>query len=161
VSQALRKMSELGWKPQVYISHVSAQVDPTLSNVGLEKVVGVITALVVKDPTDPAWQNDADYKEYIAWMKKYYPNGDPNSSSNASVYASCSAIAHVLKLAGNDLSRENILKQMVTLKDFTPPMMLPGISMTMSPDNYNLFRHIQMMRFDGKRWVALGKPVGD
>jgi branched-chain amino acid transport system substrate-binding protein len=161
VSQALRKMSELGWKPQVYISHVSAQVDPTLSNVGLEKVVGVITALVVKDPTDPAWQNDADYKEYIAWMKKYYPNGDPNSSSNASVYASCSAIAHVLKLAGNDLSRENILKQMVTLKDFTPPMMLPGISMTMSPDNYNLFRRIQMMRFDGKRWVALGKPVGD
>jgi branched-chain amino acid transport system substrate-binding protein len=161
VSQALRKMDDLNWKPLVYLSHVSAQVHPTLSNVGLDKVVGVMTASIIKDPSDSTWHNDPDYKEYVAWMKKYYPNGDINNSSNASVLASSTAIAHVLKVAGNDLSRENILKSMTTLKDFRAPMLLPGITMNMSPDNYNLFRKIQLMRFDGKRWVSVGQPVGE
>lgn len=161
VSQALRKMTELGWKPQVWLSHVSAQVHPTLSLVGLENTIGVMTAAVVKDPSDPTWQNDADYKAWLVWMKKYQPKGDVENSANASVYASSAAIAHVLKLAGDDLSRENILKAALTLKDFPAPMLLPGITMTMSPDNYNLFRKIQLMRFDGKRWVPQGKPVGE
>ena len=161
VSQSLRKMDDLGWKPVVYISHVSAQVHPTLSNVGLDKVVGVMTASIIKDPSDTRWHNDPDYKEWLAWMKKYYPNGDINNSSNASVYASASALAHVLKTAGNDLSRENILKTMTTLKDFRAPMLLPGITMNMSADNYNLFRKIQLMRFDGKHWAPIGQPVGE
>ena len=161
VSQALRKIDELGWKPQVWISHVSAQVHPTLSLVGLDKTVGVMTAAVVKDPSDPTWQNDADYKAWLAWMKKYQPKGDVENSANASVYSTSAAIAHVLKLAGDDLSRENILKAALTLKDFAAPMLLPGITMTMSADNYNLFRKIQLMRFDGKRWVPQGKPVGE
>jgi len=161
VSQSLRKMNELGWKPQVWISHVSAQVHPTLSIVGLENVVGVMTAAVVKDPSDPTWQNDADYKAWLAWMKKYQPKGDVENSANASVYSTSAAIAHVLKLAGDDLSREGILKAALTLKDFAAPMLLPGITMTMAADNYNLFRKIQLMRFDGKRWVPQGKPVGE
>lgn len=161
VSQSLRKMTELNWKPQVWISHVSAQVHPTLSIVGLENVVGVMTASVVKDPTDPTWHNDADYKAWLAWMKKYQPKGDVENSANASVYASSAAIAQVLKLAGDDLSRDGILKAALTLKDFAAPMLLPGITMTMSADNYNLFRKIQLMRFDGKRWVPQGKPVGE
>ena len=161
VSQALRKIDELGWKPQIWISHVSAQVHPTLSLVGLDKTVGVMTAAVIKDPSDPTWQNDADYKAWLAWMKKYQPKGDVENSANASVYATSAAIAHVLKLAGDDLSRENILKAALTLKDFAAPMLLPGITMTMSADNYNLFRKIQLMRFDGKRWVPQGKPVGE
>ena len=161
VSQSLRKMDEIGWKPLVYISHVSAQVHPTLSIVGLDKVVGVMTASIIKDPSDSRWHNDPDYKEWLAWMKKYYPDGDINNSSNASVYASASALAHVLKAAGNDISRENILKQMTSLKDFKAPMLLPGITMNMSADNYNLFRKIQLMRFDGKSWALVGEPVGE
>jgi len=161
VSQALRKMTELGWKPQVWISHVSAQVHPTLSLVGLENTVGVMTAAVVKDPSDSTWHNDADYKTWLAWMKKYQPKGDVANSANASVYASSAAIAQVLKQAGDDLSRENILKQMTQLKDFAAPMLLPGITMTMSADNYNIFRKIQIMRFDGQRWVPQGKPTGE
>ena len=161
VSQSLRKMTELGWKPQVWISHVSAQVHPTLSLVGLENVVGVLTAAIAKDPTDPTWHNDADYKAWLAWMKKYQPKGDVENSCNASVYAASAAIAQALKLAGNDLSREGILKGALQLKDFAAPMLLPGITMTMSADNYNLFRKIQLMRFDGKRWVPQGKPVGE
>ncbi len=161
VSQALRKMTELGWKPQVWISHVSAQVHPTLSLVGLENTVGVMTAAVVKDPSDSTWHNDADYKTWLAWMKKYQPKGDVANSANASVYASSAAIAQVLKQAGDDLSRENILKQMTMLKDFAAPMLLPGITMTMSADNYNIFRKIQIMRFDGQRWVPQGKPTGE
>ena len=94
-------------------------------------------------------------------MQKYHPKGDINNSANASVYATSAAIAHVLRAAGDDLSRENILKQMTSLKEFAAPMLLPGITMTMSPDNYNLFRKIQLLRFDGKRWVPLGKPVGE
>lgn len=160
VSQSLRKMADLGWKPQVYISHVSAQIQ-TLAIAGLENATGAVTAQIIKDPADPTWHNDADYKEWLAWMKKYYPNGDASNSSNASVYASSAAIAHVLKSAGNDLSRENILRELLKLKDFPAPMLLPGITMTMSADNYNLFRKIQMMKFDGKRWVTMGKPVGE
>ena len=161
VSQSLRKMDELGWKPQVWISHVSAQVHPTLDLVGLDKVVGVMTAAVVKDPTDPTWHNDPDYKAYVAWMAKYQPKAEVTNSCNGSVYMTSAAIAQVLKLAGNDLSRENILKAALTLKDFAAPMLLPGITMTMSADNYNIFRKIQLMRFDGKRWVPQGKPVGE
>lgn len=161
VSQSLRKMVDMGWKPQVYISHVSAQVTPTLSLVGLDNTVGVMTAAVVKDPTDPTWQNDSDHKTFVAWMQKYQPKGDINNSANASVYAYCAAMAQVLKAAGDDLSRENILKQMTQLKNFAAPMLLPGITMSMSADNYNLFRSIQLMRFDGKRWVAQGKPVSE
>jgi branched-chain amino acid transport system substrate-binding protein len=161
VSQALRKMVDLGWKPQVYISHVSAQVTPTLSNVGLDNTVGVMTAAVIKDPTDPTWQNDPDFKTFVAWMQKYQPKGDIHNSTNASVYAYSAAMAQVLKAAGDDLSRENILKQMTQLKSFAAPMLLPGITMTISADNYNLFRSIQLMRFDGKRWVPVGKPVSD
>ena len=161
VSQSLRKMVDLNWKPQVYISHVSAQVHPTLSNVGLENTVGVMTAAVGKDPSDSTWHNDADYKEWLAWMKKYYPDGDINNFGNALTYSSNAAIAHVLKAAGNDLSRENILKEILKLKDFPAPMLLPGITMTITPDNYNLYRKIQLMKFDGKRWVAMGKPVGE
>jgi branched-chain amino acid transport system substrate-binding protein len=160
VSQSLRKMDDLGWKPQVFVSHVSAQIHPTLSNVGLDRVVGVMTAMVVKDPTDPVWHNDPDYKEYVAWMKKYYPSGDVDTGSNASVYAICSAIAHVLKTAGNDLSRENILKQLTALNGYKAPMLLPGVTMTVTPDNYNIFRKIQLMRFDGRHWVPQGSPVG-
>jgi len=140
---------------------VSAQVHPTLALVGLENTVGVMTAAVVKDPSDPTWHNDADYKAWLAWMTKYQPKGDLANSAHASVYAYSAAMAQVLKAAGDDLSRENILKQMVTLKDFAAPMLLPGITMTMSADNYNMFRRIQIMRFDGKRWVPQGKPVGE
>ena len=161
VSQSLRKMNELGWKPQVWISHVSAQVHPTLDLVGLDKVVGVMTAAVVKDPTDPTWANDPDLKAYMAWMAKYQPKGDAANSCNGSVYMTSAAIAQVLKLAGNDLSREGILKAALTLKDYAAPMLLPGITMNMSADNYNIFRRIQLMRFDGKRWVPQGKPVGE
>jgi len=161
VSQSMRKMTELGWKPQVWISHVSAQVHPTLALVGLENTIGVMTAAVVKDPSDPTWHNDADYKAWLAWMNKYQPKGDLANSAHASVYAYSAAMAQVLKAAGDDLSRENILKQMISLKEFAAPMLLPGITMSMSADNYNMFRKIQIMRFDGKRWVPQGKPVGE
>ena len=161
VSQSMRKMTELGWKPQVWISHVSAQVHPTLALVGLENSIGVMTAAVVKDPSDPTWHNDADYKAWLAWMNKYQPKGDLANSAHASVYAYSAAMAQVLKAAGDDLSRENILKQMISLKEFAAPMLLPGITMSMSADNYNMFRKIQIMRFDGKRWVPQGKPVGE
>ncbi len=161
VSQSLRKINDLGWKPQVWISHVSAQVHPTLSNVGLDNAVGVMTASVIKDPSDSSWHNDPDYKVYLAWMQKYLPKADINNSSFASVYATCAAMTQVLKAAGEDLGRENILRQMTQLKDFSAPMLLPGVTMGMSADNYNLFRKIQILRFDGKRWVPQGKPVGE
>lgn len=161
VSQSLRKMTEMAWKPQVWISHVSAQVHPTLSIVGLDNTVGVMTASVIKDPSDASWHNDADYKVWLAWMGKYLPKADVNNSSFASVYATCAAITQVLKAAGDDLSRENILRQMTQLKDFAAPMLLPGVTMSMSADNYNLFRKIQILKFDGKRWVPQGKPVGE
>ena len=161
VSQAIRKISDLGWKPQIYISHVSTQIEPTLSNAGLANASGAMTVLVSKDPSDPTWKDDPDFLAYLAWMKKYYPSGDPNNSANAASYMASAAVAHVLKQAGDDLSSANILKQVTSLREFAAPMLLPGITMTITPESYNLYPKVQLMRFDGKRWVPQGQPVGD
>src|SRR5690606_40777841 len=93
VSPALRTMVEMGWKPQVYISHVSAQIHPTLSIGGLDKLVGLRTALGNKDPTDPLWADDPHMKSYMEWMAKYRPGEEPKVSSNAAGMALCRAIA--------------------------------------------------------------------
>ena len=161
VSQSMKKRVELGWKPLIFISPVSAQVHPTLSLVGLENTVGVMSAGAVRDPTEPTWHADADAKAWLAWLQPYCPKGDTNNASNAAVCASGAVITQALKSAADDLSRENILKQMTSLREFAAPMLLPGSSMTVTPDNHNSFRKIELLRFDGKRWVPLGKPIGE
>jgi len=160
-SQAIRKMSDLGWKPAIYLSYISAAVSPTLTNAGLDKSVGILTATVIKDPTDTRWHKDADYLEWLAWMKQYYPKGDLSNMSNVYAYVVNSTLVHVLREAGPNPTRENVLKRLTNLRDYAAPMLVPGVTLTYKPDDYTGYRRMQLQKFDGAKWVPVGEPIGE
>jgi branched-chain amino acid transport system substrate-binding protein len=159
-AQAIRKVYDMGWKPLHVLNNVSTSVGSVLTPAGLDKSVGLISAAYLKDPVDPQWKNDAEFKEYLAWFKKYYPEGDINDGFNVAGYVIAEGVVHVLKACGDDLSRENVMKQMSSIKDLQIPMMLPGIKWNTSADDYFLIESAQLTRFDGKEWVRLGKIIG-
>ena len=127
---------------------------------GLDKSAGLITANYVKDPADPQWKNDPGFREYAAWFKKYYPEGEINDVFNVSGYLIAQGVVHVLKACGDDLTRENVMKQMASIKDLQLPMMLSGIKWNTSASDYFLIESAQLFRFDGKEWVGFGKIIG-
>jgi len=159
-AQAIRRVYDMGWKPLHILNNVATSVGAVLTPAGVEKSVGLISAAYVKDPVDPQWKNDPGFKEYSAWFKKYYPEGDINDVFNVSGYLIAQGVAHVLKACGDDLSRENVMRQMTSIKDLQLPMMLPGIKWNTSPDDYFLIESAQLARFDGRSWVTFGKIIG-
>ena len=159
-AQAIRKVYDMGWRPLHVLNQVSASVGAVLTPAGLDKSVGLITANYLKDPADPQWKNDAEFKEYSAWLKKYYPEGDINDLFNVNGYTIAQGVAHVLKACDDDLSRENVMKQMAAIRDLQMPMMLPGIKWNTSADDFYLIESAQLTRFDGKQWVRFGKVLG-
>ncbi len=159
-AQAIRRVYDMGWKPLHILNNVSYSVGSVLTPAGLEKSVGLITAAYFKDPADPRWKNDPGFGEYSAWLKKYYPEGDIKDSFNVSGYLIAQGVVHVLKACGDDLSRENVMKQMASIKDLQLPMMLPGIKWNTSQDDFFLIESAQLARFDGKEWVSFGKIIG-
>jgi ABC-type branched-subunit amino acid transport system substrate-binding protein len=159
-AQAIRKVYDMGWRPLHIFNQVSASVGAVLMPAGLEKSVGLITANYLMDPVDPQWQSDPGFKEYAAWFRKYYPEGDIKDYFNVAGYLIAQGVVHVLKACGDDLSRENVMKQMMSIKDLQMPMMLPGIKWNTSPDDYYLIESAQLARFDGKEWVRFGKIIG-
>jgi ABC-type branched-subunit amino acid transport system substrate-binding protein len=159
-AQAIRRVYDMGWRPLHILNNVSTSVGAVLTPAGVEKSVGLISAAYFKDPVDPQWKNDPGFKEYSAWFKKYYPEGDINDGFNVSGYLIAQGVAYVLKACGDDLSRENVMKQMTSIKDLQLAMMLPGIKWNTSPDDYFLIESAQLVRFDGKQWVRFGKIIG-
>jgi branched-chain amino acid transport system substrate-binding protein len=159
-AQAIRKVYDTGWKPLHILNNVSISVGSVLTPAGLDKSVGLISAAYLKDPVDPQWKNDAEFKDYSAWFKKYYPEGDINDGFNVAGYLIAQGVVHVLKACGDDLSRENVMKQMASIRDLQMPMMLPGIKWNTSPDDFFLIQSAQLARFDGKEWVRFGKIIG-
>ena len=159
-AQAIRRVYDMGWKPLHILNNVSYSVGSVLTPAGLDKSVGLITAAYFKDPADPRWKNDPGFGEYSAWLKKYYPEGDIKDSFNVSGYLIAQGVVHVLKACGDDLSRENLMKQMMSIKDLQLPMMLPGIKWNTSQDDFFLIESAQLARFDGKEWVSFGKIIG-
>ena len=159
-AQAIRKMADLGWKPLHILNNVSSSVGSVLTPAGLDKSTGLITALYLKDPTDPQWANDPDMKAYATWFKKYYPDGNFADGFNVSGYVIAHGTVHVLKACGDDLSRENIMKQMANIRDLQVPMMLPGVKWNTSPTDFFLIESAQLARFDGKEWALFGKVIG-
>ena len=159
-AQAIRKVYDMGWRPLHILNQVSASVGAVLTPAGLDKSGGLITANYVKDPADPQWLNDPGFKEYAAWFKKYYPEGDINDVFNVSGYLIAQGVVHVLKACGDDLTRENVMKQMSSIKDLQMAMMLSGIKWNTSASDYFLIESAQLFRFDGKEWVGFGKIIG-
>jgi branched-chain amino acid transport system substrate-binding protein len=158
-AQAIRKVAEIGWKPVHYLNQVSSSVGSVLKPAGLENAVGVISMQYTKDPTDPTWANDPAMKEYFAFLKKYAPDVGADDGNGTTGYAIAQVMEQVLKQAGDNLTRENIMKQAASLKNFQVPMVIPGILANTGPDDYALFQTMQLVKFNGKTWVPYGKLV--
>jgi len=158
-SQALQKMGAMGWKPKIYISYIGASVNPTFKNAGLENAKGVITAAVLKDPTDARWKNDPETIAWKAWMDKYYPRGDQTNLSNVFGYVIGDLVRHIVEKTGKDVTQEKLMAAAKQVRDYRPPMLLPDVSLTITPDNYNIYNKLQLQEFDGQVWRPLGKPI--
>ena len=160
-AQAIRKIHELNWKP-VHILDINASpVSATLQPAGLEASKGVISVNYGKDPADPTWKDDPGMKSYFDFMAKYYPEGDKNSSFNAYGYSTAQLMVHVLKQCGDDLTRQNVLKQATNLKNVQLDLALPGIVGSTTPDDYRVNKQFQMMKFNGERWELFGPIIED
>jgi branched-chain amino acid transport system substrate-binding protein len=159
-AQAIRKVYDIGWKPLHIINNVSASVGAVLTPAGLDKSIGMITASFYKDPVDPQWKSDPAMQEYMAWMKKYYPDGNAADVFNLVGYVQAEVMARVLKQCGDNLSRENVMKQVTSIKGLQPSLLLPGVTLDTSADDYFLIQQAQLSRFDGKEWKLFGKIIG-
>ena len=159
-AQAIRKTSDMDWKPMTFINNVSSSVATVLQPAGLEKSVGLVTALYLKDPTDPQWANDPSMINWLAWMKKYYPEGDIKDAANVYGYAAAQTLAQVLKQCGDNLTRENVMRQSANLKNLEIQVLLSGIKINTSPTDFYPIEQVQLARFDGKRWVLFGEVIG-
>ena len=126
---------------------------------GVEKAKGVLSTGFVKDPTDPQFQNDADFREWLAWMKKYFPDGSLEDPQNAVGYAQAQTMVQVLKQCGTDFSRANIMRQAANLHDVALPVLLPGIKINTSPTNFHPIRQMQLTRFTGQHFELFGKVL--
>jgi len=160
-AQTIKKMGELSWKP-VHILDINAtSVGAVMKPAGLEYSKGVISVNYGKDPLDPTWKNDAGMKKYFDFMAKYYPDGDKDSSFNAYGYSTSQLMIHVLEKCGDNLTRENVMKQATSLKNVQLDLSLPGIVANTTPDDYRVNKQLQMMRFNGERWELFGPILED
>jgi len=158
-AQAIRKVYDIGWRPLHLVANVGTSVASVLKPAGLEKSIGLLTAAFLKDPTDRHWQNDPGYREWLEWMKQYYPEGDTTDFYNVYAYGLAQTLVHVLKLSGNDLSRENVMRQAANLKNLALPMVLPGVKLNTTASDYYPIKQMWMQRFDGKQWVLFGDLI--
>jgi branched-chain amino acid transport system substrate-binding protein len=158
-AQAIKKAAEIGWKPTHYLNNVSASVGSVLTPAGLDNAVGIITTQYGKDPTDPQWADDKGMNDWRAWMAKYYPGGDLKDASNVYGYGVAMTLVQALKQCGDNLTRENVMKQAANL-DMTLPTALPGINVKTGPDDFYPIEREQLARFDGKTWKLFGKVYG-
>jgi len=159
-AQAIRKAYDTGWKPTHYLNNVGASIGAALKPAGLEKSVGLISTQYLKDADDDQWKNDAAFKEWRAFMAKYYPEGNLHDSGNVYGYSVAQTMHQVLKQAGNNLTRANIMKQAASLKDFRPDLMLPGIRINTSATDFAPIESEQLIRFDGQQWQRFGPIIG-
>jgi branched-chain amino acid transport system substrate-binding protein len=158
-AQAIRKAFDIGWKPVHYLNNVSTQIGSVLTPAGLEKSVGLISTAYIKDPLDSQWASDAAIAEWTAFMKKYYPDGSLIDNSNVYGYTVAQTLVQVLKQCGDNLTRENVMKQAASLKDFAPNTLLPGVKINTGPKDFAPIESVQLMRFDGKSWVRFGNVI--
>jgi ABC-type branched-subunit amino acid transport system substrate-binding protein len=155
-AQGIRKAAEIGWKPLHVLSSVGNSVGAALRPAGLENAKDIVSAFYLKDPTDPAWQNDQAYKDWVAFMDKYYPEGDKTDLGNVIGPCFAQTFVQVLKQCGDVLTRENIMKEAADLKNFRVPMLLAGISINTTPTDFAPIKQVQLARFSGERWDLFG-----
>jgi len=160
-AQAIRKAYEIGWHPLHFLDFVSSSVAATLEPAGLDKSIGIFSVAILKDPANPQWQDDPAMKEWLAWMNQYFPQGDKRDGANVYAYLVAQTLVQVLKQCGEDLTRDNIMRQAGDLHDLKLPLLLPGITINTSRTDYRPIKQMQPMRFDGKRWELLGELISE
>ena len=156
---AIRKAYDIDWRPTQFLNTISISVGAVMQPAGVEKGKGIISLQYYKDPSDKRWQNDADYKEWLAFMQKYNPGASVNDSLNVYGYMAAKTLEQVLIQCGDDLTRENVMKQAANLKNLKVPMLLPGIEVNTGPDNYFPLQQGQLIKFNGAEWDPFGQVV--
>jgi branched-chain amino acid transport system substrate-binding protein len=157
-AQAIKKVAEIGWKPVHLLNNVSRSIGAVLRPAGFANSQGILSAGYTKDATDPAWKDDPAFVEWNAFMDQYYPGGDKTDTITVTAYSVAQGLVAVLRQCGDDLTRENVMKQAANLHDPRIGMLLPGITVNTGPDDYAPIKQMQMVRFAGERWEAFG-PV--
>ena len=158
---AIRKVAELGWKPVHLINTTAASISTVLKPAGLENSTGLMTATSIKEPTDPKYADDAGVKEYLAFMKQYNPEGEVANGQNAYGFLAAQVLQKVLEQCGDDLSRDNIMKQAANLKDLKFGLLFDGITVHTSPTNYFPITQMQLLRFNGTSFDKIGPVMSD
>ena len=158
-AQAIRKAFEIGWRPQQYLNSVSNAVASVMLPAGAEASTGIVSSNYIKDPTDPQWAGSAEHDAWLDWMRRWHPGGDVRDSFNVYAYSVAQTIEQVLRQCGNELTRDNVMRQAANL-DFTLPMLLPGVRVRTAPDDYFPIESLQLMRFSGRGWERFGKIYG-
>jgi branched-chain amino acid transport system substrate-binding protein len=155
-AQAIKKVAEIGWKPLHLLVSVSNSVGSTLRPAGLEISEGIISTAFAKDPTDPQWQADPAYKAWVAFMDKYYPNGDQTTTFTVVGYLFARTLVEVLRQCRDDLTRENVMRQAANLHNLQLEMLLPGITINTGPFDFAPVKQMQMQRFNSRTWELFG-----
>jgi len=156
---AIRKVYDIGWRPTQFVNSVSTSVGSVMKPAGAEKGVGIISATYTKDPSDPRWQDTPEYKEWLAWMKKY--NSSVNVADALAVYgySTAQSLVAVLKASGDNLTRERVMNVAASLHELHLPMLLPGITISTSADDYAPIKQMQLQKFDGNSWKVFGEVI--
>jgi branched-chain amino acid transport system substrate-binding protein len=158
-AQAIKKAAEINWHPVHIVSNVSASVGGVIEPAGLEISQGILSASYLKDGSDPQWNADSGMKKFYNFLAQYDPKANRLDAGVVFGYAAAQTMVKVLQMCGDDLTRENVMKQAASLKDFEPDTLLPGIKINTAPDNFAPIEQLQMMRFKGKRWELFGDII--
>ena len=158
-AQAIRKVYDIGWKPTHFLTNVSSSVGAVMRPAGPEKGVGIISATYVKDPTDPQWQDTPEYKEWLAWMKKYNSSANVSDVFTVYGYSVAQTMVAVLKASGDDLTRENVMKQAASLHNLTAADAAARHHLSTSADDFAPIKQMQLEKFDGTTWKLFGEVI--
>jgi branched-chain amino acid transport system substrate-binding protein len=153
-AQAIKKVAETKWEVLHFLSDAAGSISSTLVPAGLDNSKGVITISYRKEPTDQAWANDTGMKDFLTFMKSHMPDVNPTDTYSQFGYATAQTFVHVLQNCGDDLTRENLMKQATSIKGLVLPTMLPGVTLNTSPTQYTPISQAQLVQFDGKTWIA-------
>jgi branched-chain amino acid transport system substrate-binding protein len=156
-AQAIKKNMEIGWKPVHFLNNVSASIGSVMKPAGFENSQGIISSSYIKDPTDAQWKNDAAMKAWNEFLDKYYPEANRADASVMYGYIVAQGLVEVLKKCGDNLTRENVMKQAASLKDFTPGGLLPGVKVNTSATDFAPISQLQLQRFKGEGWELFGE----
>ena len=158
-AQVIRKAYDIGWKPTHFLTNVSIAIKAVMQPAGPQKCVGIISGGYLKEPSDPQWQDTPEYKGWLAWMKKYNASGSLTDFFAVYGYSAAQLLVAVLKASGDNLTRENVMKQAARIHNLTLPMLLPGITVSTSADDFAPIKQMQLEKFDGTSWKLFDEVI--